>query len=193
MRKLLFAALLPAAVWGQGFQNREIVFEAGPAWAKSGTVAGTDIHIGDSLGWAWHTGYGYQLTRVGAVSALLDLSFLFADPGNVAQGQFQPTVATSYNTITAGLRFMVPLESRLTFFPVAGGGFGWFRTPSAGTIVNSRNTTHGVFQFGGGGDVRLTSHFSLRAEVRDVVTGRQLSGASGRHHPIPLFGVAMHF
>jgi len=77
---------------------------------------------------------------------------------------------------------------------VAGGGVGVFRTPSPGAFgVSSRGTTHGVFQFGGGADLRLTRLLSLRAEVRDVVTGRQFGGVAGRHHPVPLFGVAMHF
>jgi hypothetical protein len=125
---------------------------------------------------------------------MLDVSLLIANPGSVGGSGGKVSVSTSFNTFTAGLRLMVPLESRVTFFPVAGGGIGSFLTPSPGSSsVSSRGTTHGVFQFGGGVDLRVTRLFSLRAEVRDVVTGRQLSGASGRHHPVPLFGVAMHF
>ena len=59
--------------------------------------------------------------------------------------------------------------------------------------VSTNNTAHGVFAFGGGADVRLSPHFSLRVEVRDLVTGKDLSGAAGRHHVLPLFGVAFHF
>ena len=54
-------------------------------------------------------------------------------------------------------------------------------------------TTHGVFQFGGGVDLRLTERISIRGEVRDFVTGSGLSGSNGPHHLVPLMGLAMHF
>jgi hypothetical protein len=41
--------------------------------------------------------------------------------------------------------------------------------------------------------LRLSRSFSVRAEFRDYVTGRGLSGIAGRHHPVPLAGIALHF
>jgi hypothetical protein len=193
-RLFLFAALLPGAAWAQGFQNREIVIEAGPAWVPSGTLAGTNVRLAGSVGTGIHTNYGYQVARASAARLMLDVSFLFAEPGLVSQSGHPEAVITSYNAVTAGLRLMVPVESRVTFFPVAGGGFGWFNPPFQGsTFVVTRGTVHGVFEFGGGADFRISRHVSLRAEVRNTVTGRQLSGASGRNHVLPLFGVAAHF
>jgi hypothetical protein len=192
-RLLLFAALLPGAASAQGFQNRDVVIEAGPAWIPSRTLAGTDVRLDGSVGLAIHTNYGYQIARASAASLMLDVSFLSANPGP-AKSSTLGSVSTSHYTTTAGLRLMVPVESRVTFFPVAGGGFGWFNTPSTGgAVISSHGTVHGVFQFGGGADIRISRHVSLRAEVRNTVTGRQLSGASGRNHVLPLFGVAGHF
>ncbi|MGB6941961.1 MAG: hypothetical protein WBE37_06180 [Bryobacteraceae bacterium] len=51
---------------------------------------------------------------------------------------------------------------------------------------------HGVFTFGDGLDFRLLRWFSVRAEIRDLVTGNQLGGTAGRQHPLPTFGIAFH-
>jgi len=59
-------------------------------------------------------------------------------------------------------------------------------------LASAIGTWHGVFDFAGGVDIRLKRSFSLRAEFRDFVTGRGLSGADGRHHPIAGIGIALH-
>jgi hypothetical protein len=196
MRKLLLAALLPAAALAQGFQNHEIVFEGGAAWTSPRTLGGTGIRVDGSTGFGNQYDYGYQIARESATTLMLDVSFLFGFPGSSTGGALG-VVDNSFNTITAGFRYMVPVHSRVTFFPVAGGGMGHFQAATVrggdAPTFSSHYTTHGVFQFGGGADVRLTRRISLRAEVRDAVSGRNLGGASGRHHVVPLFGVALHF
>jgi hypothetical protein len=125
---------------------------------------------------------------------LLDLSFDFEFPGGLkANVPIAKSSSTSWDAVTLGLRFMVPVNSRLSFYAVSGGGVGGFSYPVVtggdNPSVSTNNTAHGVFAFGGGADVRLSPHFSLRVEVRDLVTGKDLSGAAGRHHVLPLFGV----
>ena len=92
---------------------------------------------------------------------------------------------------------MVPVQQRLSFFAVTGGGAGTFHAQTVSETdslkIASRSLIHGVFMFGGGTDLRLSRWVSLRGEIRDLVTGRELSGATGRHHVLPLFGVAFHF
>jgi hypothetical protein len=92
---------------------------------------------------------------------------------------------------------MVPVNARLSFFGVPGGGYVKARspvvTPGAGPTVSTHDTDHGVFAFGGGVDVRIVQWFGVRAEIRDFVTGRDLSQVTGRQHVAPLFGVALHF
>jgi hypothetical protein len=65
-----------------------------------------------------------------------------------------------------------------------------FENPSPS--VSTYSTLHGSFEFGGGVDFRLSRWFSLRAEVRDLVTGNHLSGAAGRQLVVPTVGVALH-
>jgi hypothetical protein len=52
---------------------------------------------------------------------------------------------------------------------------------------------HGVLSFGDGMDFRLSEFFSIRVDVRDYVTGRDLAGVLGRNHFLPMFGFALHF
>jgi hypothetical protein len=101
----------------------------------------------------------------------------------------------SWNTYTPGLRFMVPLHERVSIYAASGGGAGSFRQVTiSGTppFASGSGTWHGVFDAAGGVDIRLKPSFSLRAEFRDFVTGRQLSGADGRHHPIVGIGIGFH-
>lgn len=65
-------------------------------------------------------------------------------------------------------------------------------TGEASPAVKSTLTVHGGFDFGGGVDIRLSRYFSIRAEVRDFVTGAGLSGVEGRNHVAPLVGLVFH-
>jgi hypothetical protein len=141
--------------------------------------------------------YGYQVARTSAASLWIE----FVPNAIVSPGTSTGGVAGSLRfrqfVQTLGVRFMVPVQSRISIYGAAGGGGGSFRyatidgasTPS----VKSNSTYHGVFVFGGGADIRLSRHFSIRGDVRDYVTGRGLAGVAGRHHFVPLMGLALHF
>lgn len=92
---------------------------------------------------------------------------------------------------------MLPLQSRVSGYGLLGGGGGWFQyaviNGGSNPYVSSNSTAQGLLVAGGGIDVRLTRRISIRGEVRDLVTSAGLSGASGRHHVLPLFGIAFHF
>jgi hypothetical protein len=199
MRKsLLMLSMVVATASAQRIQNNDVFLGFGPAWTGSSTIGGTNVALAESSGFSYVTSYGYQVQRISAIGVLLDLTFATAEPGSQkANVPGSGAVDTSWNAATAGVRLMVPVNSRLSFYGVLGGGFGGFSAPSASTAgtaasVSTRDTTHGIFAFGGGADLRLSQWFSLRAEVRDYVSGRELSG-DGRNHLLPTFGVAFHF
>jgi hypothetical protein len=195
MQFLLFT-LLSSTAWAQALQNNDMSLSAGPAWSKSRTIGGTNVTLADSLGFSFQLDYGYQVARASAASLWIDLSFVSAYPGT-AKANVPVVGSNFFSPVTLGLRFMVPVNSRLSFYAVSAGGGGVFRsaavTGGANTSVVTRSSIHGAFVFGGGADVRLSRSFSLRAEVRDFVSGKDLGGAAGRHHVLPLFGVAFHF
>jgi hypothetical protein len=199
MRKsLLMLFLVAAAASAQKIQNSDIFVGFGPVWTGPSTIGGSSVALTGSTGFSLETSYGYQVERISAIGVLLDLTFAYPNPGTQkANVPGSTAVSTSWDAATLGLRFMVPANSRLSFYGVAGGGIGAFSAPSASTAgtpasVSTRDTTHGVLAFGGGMDLRLSEWFSVRAEVRDYVSGRELSG-DGRNHVLPVFGVAFHF
>jgi hypothetical protein len=184
---LLAVISLSSAAWPQGGQNRDICFAAGPAWARSRQLPRTSLRQADSWGDSIQLSFGYQMARVSATSVWADISVLASAPGNWVTGA--GIASDSWAALTLGMRFMVPVHARVSLLAEAGGGDGTFGRAGS---VGWRSAPQGVFVPGGGVDVRLTPRFSLRAEIRDVVTGRQLGGVPGRQHLAPLFGVAFH-
>lgn len=200
LMRLLVIALLSSAARAQIVQNHDVFFSAGPAWNQPQVIGGTNVMLVGSTGFSYQLDYGYQVARASAASLMLDLSFLYAHLGALrpnVPANVPASGSSSFNAETAGLRFIVPVHSRLSFYGVSGGGWGLFSSPAviggASSAVGPHSTIHGVFAFGGGVDVRLSQRISLRAEVRDLVTGKELSGSIGRQHVLPLFGVGFHF
>jgi hypothetical protein len=195
--RFLVVALWSSSAWAQGIQNTDMFFSAGPAWNASHAIGGTNVTLADSLGYSWQWGFGYQIVRASAAGLWIDWSLVFGTPGALkANVPVLNGSNTSWNADMVGLRFMVPVNSRLSFYAVSDGGAGFFSLPfvtgGANPSVSTYDTVHGVFAFGGGADVRLSQWFSLRAEVKDFVTGNELSGAAGRQHVLAFFGVAFH-
>lgn len=77
-----------------------------------------------------------------------------------------------------------------------GGGFGHFNG-SANQFAPKVGSTNGVFQIGGGLDVALFRHFSLRGELRDFWSGApnlNVSTNSSRQHNLYVGGgLVWHF
>lgn len=74
-----------------------------------------------------------------------------------------------------------------------GGGLGYFRQSSqlefGGTNPGNKGTTTGIVQIGGGLDVRLKPHLTLRVEIRDFDSGvPQLNVDIGKTRQHNLFG-----
>ena len=192
---LLGLILLPQAARAQFVQNMDIYFLFGGAPAHSQTVAGLAALPGATL-LTNATGYGYQIVRKSAASLWVEFSPLFSS-GRIAASGTPGSANLDWNTFTLGVRFMVPVQSRISLYGATGGGAGWFHelyiAGGSNPFLASTSTAHGVFDFGGGVDVRVIRMFSVRGEVRDFVTGTNLSGTAGRHHVVIMGGIAMHF
>jgi hypothetical protein len=196
-RHLLFLTLLPAGAWAQRVQNMDIFFLAGPSFAKTQTIGGSNVTVYGSTGYSMATGVGYQFSRESAVGLWIEfIPFVSANPA--AQTATIPgSISPSLLMIVPSLRVMVPVQSRISVYGAVGAGWGTFNNPTLTSDnppkLTTNNVTDFVASFGGGVDVRLIPMLSLRFDTRDYVTGRNLSGVPGRNHILPMFGFAFHF
>ena len=194
---LLFLGLtiLSQTARAQFVQNMDIYFLFGGSPAQSQTVGGQAALSGTTL-LVQATGYGYQIVRKSAASLWVEFSPLFSS-GKVTASGISGSTNLDWQAFTLGVRFMVPVQSRISLYGATGGGVGWFRelyiAGGSNPLLSSTRTAHGVYDFGGGVDVRVIRMFSVRGEVRDFVTGTNLSGTSGRNHVVIMGGLAMHF
>lgn len=193
----LAATLACSTCLAQDVQNMDLGFVAGPAGSASRVLRGSDVTLNGktSLGSAFV--YGYQVRRMSAASLWIEVSPGTFVTRGLATASIRGVVNDNLEAYTAAARVILPLQSRVSAYGVLGGGGGSFdRTVLFGgpnSFVASNASWHGVVLAGGGIDVRLTPRWSIRGEVRDLVTGKDLSGAAGRNHLLPLFGIALHF
>lgn len=180
---------------GQIVQNMDMFFLGGASRAGSRQVPGTIVTLNANTRRAMAVGYGYQLARVSSLGVWLDFS-----PSTSVRGRGSATVPGYVNdgflAMTVAARFMAPVHARLSIYGIVGGGGGSFYYASVlenPARVLTSSVWHGLAVTGGGVDVRLSRRISLRGELRDFITAPRRSGATGRHHPVPFFGVAFHF
>jgi hypothetical protein len=190
---LLGGALSGGGVWAQ--QNSDTYVTYGSPSGRAHLIDGTNITVAGSSAFSTVLGFGYQVARVSSTSLWLDVSEMNGFPNSV-QASVPGTGHTNWTAGVVGVRLMAPVYKRLSLYAVSGAGGGVFHALAVSggpsPSVSTHDTAHGVFAFGGGADFRLLRWFSLRVEVRDLVTGDQLSGAAGRQHVLPTFGVAFH-
>ena len=186
-----------AGLRAQAVQNMDIFYMAGPISTSSQVIPGSTLTVSGSTGLSTQIGYGYMVSRVSAASLWIEFApMTFTHPG-ASHSDLTGSATLRMWTFAPSVRFMVPVQTRVSLYGLIGGGFGSFRYPSiaggSNPYLTSNATTHGVFTFGGGVDLRIVRRVSLRGEVRDFVTGSGLSGRNGIHHPVPLGGLALHF
>jgi hypothetical protein len=196
--RLLWLPLMACGAWAQTpVQNMDISFLFGPLSVKAQTVPGTTITLQHYTGVSALIVYGYQLEHTKAGSLWLEMFPASSSTLQPRTPALPGSVDISPAFITPGLRFMVPVHPRFSFYGVAGGGAGFFsyvvQTPAASPTVLVNSTVHGVADVGGGADFRFNVRFSLRGEVRDYITGRGLSGVEGRNHVVIGGGLVFHF
>ena len=193
---LLCLTLFPGSALAQRIQNSDVFWLFGASTVKQQTIDGSGATVKGATGLAIEYGYGYQIVRQSAASLWIEFAPQFGGADSV-HTSLPSVVNLSWSAYPLGLRFMVPLAARVSVYAAGGGGAGSFHAvqfvPGTSPAVTSNAVWHGIFDFGGGVDIRLNRRLSIRAEVRDLVSGTGLSGAAGRNHLIPAGGLALHF
>ena len=158
------------------------------------TFSDNKLNFGGGL--TFEGAYARRVLGEGLLSISLEVPFVF----NPDEDLHLHT-----NPVSAGFKsFFVTPAARLNIFSASavspwvsvGGGFGYF-SGSTSIPTHTMSTTTGVFQIGGGLDVRLIRKFSLRAEARDFWSGVPELGVttdqSRQHNLFVGAGVVWHF
>lgn len=153
------------------------------------------------------TGLTYQVNYarriVDAKVASLHVEVLFAATPLVEVKSTNTLIPRDYASLflTPGLKVKFVPGWRFSPYVAAGGGYARFREsdfrtnnqPNTGKI----GTNTGVFNYGGGVDVRVFRYLSLRGEVRDFVTGNPSFNApfltNRQHNVLTSGGIVLHF
>ena len=167
--------ILPEAV----SQKNELAGTAGRTFISSQTITGStaaDNQLRFGNGFSFEGNYARRVMDLALFSVSLEVPVVF-NPDEDLHAALPTRVPESYRS------FFVTPAARINLFPdlgvspwgTIGGGFGHFTASSnllfGGNNPGSRGSTTGVFQFGGGLDVKLMLHFKLRVEARDFLSG----------------------
>lgn len=154
-----------------------VVLLVGSAFAQKNDVAltgGGYFEVTDPLNlgaaWALEGSYARRIAGVPLVSLYAELPVAGSFSSSI------PTlsgfnIATSYNSlfITPGVRVRLAPSFFLSPYLAAGIGYGRFNK----TLIDGTNTSNGTmaFDIGGGLDMKILPHVSLRGEIRDFNSG----------------------
>src|SRR5438093_4103899 len=195
---LIGVILLAHEASAQGLQNLDMSMLAGATSFGSREVAGSGVTVYGATAACSSFRYGYQVARVSAASLWIELGQGTFVIGGSSSGSLPGIVNNGIFAFTAGLRLMIPVQSRISVYGALAGGGGNLTYPAiriadgGNPILGFNSTWHGVFDIGGGLDLRFTQRMSLRFELRDLVSGKGLSGSAGRHHLLPMMGISFH-
>jgi hypothetical protein len=200
MKLLLLMIFSCSLAVAEKSQNSEFSVLAGATSPTAHVIVGPNAIVTGQTGGAVQLAYSYQALScaAGYLYVEIPVTFTIAVHGAFVGNGVVSSSSNDMSLLTPGVRFKLPIQARLSAYGVAGGGVGWFhknesRVDKSGVFVGSSLTVHGVFDVGGGLDFRLTRLLSLRGEVRDFISGKNLGGASGRNHPVYELGLAFHF
>jgi hypothetical protein len=197
-KSLLFLALLPLAASAQVEQNLENYFLAGPAFAGTEVLGGSNVTVNGSTGFSDTIGFAFQVVRESAATLWVEPFPIVLDAPNGSASIRTSSSGTGSSLLCVpSARLMVPVQSRISLFGALGGGGGKFAnytlTSDMPPQLKTHSVYHGVVSAGGGVDVRISRHVSIRVDARDYLTGRGLGGALGRNHFLPMLGIALHY
>jgi hypothetical protein len=180
-------------------QKNELSGLLGRAFISDQSIQGApgydpDLRFGNGL--TFEVNYARQLRTMGRdfFSLALEVPFvvnpdedLHAAPPNKVPQQY-----ASY-FVTPSARINLFAGQGISPWVSLGGGFGHFAASSTllfgGPNPGSTGTSTGALQAGFGLDVRIFTHFSVRAEGRDFWSGMpQLNVNTGKNHQNNIFG-----
>ncbi|MGH9600763.1 MAG: outer membrane protein [Terriglobales bacterium] len=157
--------------------------------------------INVSTGITYQAIYARLLKQTERVGIYFEVPFVATPLQDVSSTN--PAVPLNYASlfITPGVKFKFRPQERVSPFVAVGGGYARFDESedlvSGVPNPGPRGTNTGVFQFGGGFDVKVFSRISLRGEVRDFYSGRpqfNVATDSDRQHNVVFSGgFVIHF
>jgi hypothetical protein len=179
------------------FHHLEFYYLTGPSYARTQTIGETNVTVYGSMGYSMALGAACQVVRKSNATLWIEFAQHAWANRSAETASVPGSVALKTSIEWAGLRVKVPVTSRISVFAAAGGGFGDFNNPTLSTdnppVLKTVHVSKGVFGGGGGADFRLMRILSLRLDVRDYVTVRNVSGIPGRNHVLPMFGLVLHW
>jgi hypothetical protein len=186
-------------------QKNELSGLIGRTFISDQTISGSTtsdnkLRFGD--GWNFEANYSRRVFEAGLLGVSLEVPFVFGFDEDL-HAALPTRIPEDYRSyfLTPAARLNVFSGFAVSPWVSVGGGFGHF-SPSSGLLFGGNNTgktgtTTGVFQVGGGLDVKLIRKFSLRAEVRDFQSGVPKLGVttdkSRQHNLFVGVGVVWHF
>ncbi len=207
---LLAAGVFPAPLRAQSALDHAEIYYSLYSFGfdlKPETIPGTQAALSGSPSGGQRWGAAFRATRLSSGSLWIEFPWTSASPKQTAS--LPPgTVNRTIQMMTPGLRFMFPLDrhkwsikhfeiySGLSLYGAAGGGLGFFDYPVLQTApqpaIFLNSTTHGIFDCGGGLELRIARVEGIRLELRDMVTGRGLGAVAGRNHLVPSLELVLH-
>jgi hypothetical protein len=179
-------------------QNTDLGILGGVSESSTQVVGGPGGSISSSVGGHFQINFAFQLREYKTGRLYLELPFLL---GGHARTTVGPGVSASTGGnvyFTPGVRWNLPIHSRVSLYGTAGGGLVGARRNDV-SVGAQQVFTSGFFAVGlagtvgGGLDMRLSRLVSLRAEARDFISARGYDGSPGHNHVIFGFGVGFHW
>ena len=193
----IVAILLGAAAVAQESRS-EVSLQGTGLFTKDTTGQGTTQHATDAGGFL--VGYRYHFNRWLAGEGVYGY-------GRNTQEFFTPAgpsrIQANVHQATGGLVLSLPAPARFRIHPYVlaeGGALVFDPTGNAfGSVMGAQKQTVGVFAYGGGADLPIFNHVSLRAEYRGLVYSapdfgiRELNTNTIAHAVQPSAGVVFRF
>ena len=179
--------------------KHEVGLTLGRLLAVSRSGSSTKLELGSAT--ALQANYGYRLVERSNYALYGEVHFL-ANPQRKVNSPDQTLtrdVATIF--LTPGLRVkLFPRKAAAPYFAV-GGGYAAFEQSTARLDAKpnaaARELSRGVFDFGGGVDVKFWRFIGLRAEVRDFYSGSPAYNSTafrgGQHNVVAGGGLVLRF
>jgi len=170
---LLFLAVSAASLAQENTAPRnELAFGLGglPSVTRSDSP---NLTLGPGV--ALQVNYARRVFEGEKVALYGEINFLASPLRDVSSGVTSATANVASLYVTPGIRLKVLPRSRVSPWVAVGGGYGDYEqsTTRLSGSPNSatRELSRGVFDFGGGVDVKVWQWIALRGEARDFLSG----------------------
>jgi hypothetical protein len=161
-------------------QKNELAIGAGGYFPVNLTGAGNAAAIEGS--------FAHRIASVPLFSAYIELPVVGTLNSNVTTSGLVSSASYSALFVTPGLRVKFAPGSFVSPWLAAGGGLAHFSANSGLRLLSGTDTTNtGVFDFGGGLDMKVAPYLSVRGEVRDFYSGGlgfNISNFNQRQHNV---------